>query len=95
MRVAAILLLILAGCSKEPAVAPTLTLGDVSASVRSNLAAYTNGTLRGHAQVQAAKARFDIAYRLALEANMGDARFPARGDVVKAAEEIGYLTRQP
>lgn len=83
-----------AGCSREPARAPTLTLGDVSASVRSNLAAYTNGTLRGYAQVQAAKARFDIAYQLALEANMGDARFPAHGDVVKAAEEIGYLTHE-
>jgi len=44
-------------------------------------------------QVQAAKARFDLAYRLALEANMGDARFPAHGDVVKAAEEIEALTK--
>lgn len=43
-------------------------------------------------QVQAARARFDLAYRLALEANMGSDQFPARGDVVRAAEEIGYLT---
>jgi len=92
MRVATVLLLVLAGCSKEPAVAPTLTLADVSASVRSNLA---RAKVPTNSQGQAAKARFDIAYRLALEANMGDARFPARGDVVKAAEEIGYLTRQP
>jgi len=92
MRVLAIMLLVLAGCSREPATAPTLTLGDVSASVRSNLA---RAKIPTNGQVQAAKARFDIAYRLALEASMGDARFPARGDVVKAAEEIGYLTHQP
>ena len=88
-----------AGCSREPAVAPTLTLADVSASVRSNLMLYTNRTARGkvpmnrQTQLQAAKARFDLAYRLAIEANMGDARFPARGDAVKAAEEIEALTR--
>ena len=97
----AILLLLLAGCSREPAAAPTLTLGDVSASVRSNMTLYTNRIAIGkvpmnkQTHVQAAKARFDLAYRLALEANMGDTRFPARGDVVKAAEEIGYLTHQP
>ena len=83
----ALLLLILAGCSREPATAPTLTLGQVSASVRSNIAKATMNS-----QIQAAKTRFDLAYRLALEANMGDARFPARGDVLKAAEEIEYLT---
>jgi len=84
-----------AGCSREPAPSPatTLTLGDVSASVRSNLAHYTNGALREHARLQAAKARFDLAYRLALEANLGDTRFPARGDVVKAAQEIEALTK--
>jgi len=91
------LLILAAGCSRQPAPATTLTLGQVSASVRSNLAAYlaapANGTLRGHAQVQAAKARFDIAYRLALEASMGDARFPAHGDVLKAAQEIEALTK--
>jgi hypothetical protein len=91
----------LAGCSREPAAAPTLTLSDVSASVRLNMTAYTNRIARGkvpmnkQAQLQAAKARFDIAYRLALEASMGDTRFPAQGDVVKIAEEIGYLTQQP
>ena len=95
---AALLLLVLAGCSREPAVSPTLTLADVSASVRSNLTAYTNRIARGkvpmnrQTQVQAARARFDLAYRLALEANMGSDQFPARGDVVRAAEEIGYLT---
>ena len=89
-----------AGCSREPAPAPPLTLGDVSAYVRSKMTAYTNRIADGkvpmnrQTQVQAAKARFDLAYRLALEANMGVTQFPARGDVVKAAEEIGYLTQQ-
>jgi len=94
----ALLLLVLAGCSREPAAAPTLTLGDYSAYVQSKMTAYTNRIARGkvpmnrQTQVQAAKARFDLAYRLALEANMGSDQFPAHGDVVKAAEEIGYLT---
>jgi len=97
------LLMLAAGCSREPApvAAPTLTLGDYSTYVQLKMTAYTNRIAKGkvpmnrQTQVQSAKARFDIAYRLALEANMGDARFPARGDVVKLAEEIGYLTHQP
>jgi len=90
------MLALLAGCTVKPA-AKSPTLGDVSQSVRSNLTAYTNLVSRGkigvNAQVrmQAAKARFEIAYRLALEANIGDTRFPAHGDVVKTANELKRL----
>jgi hypothetical protein len=95
----AILLIFLASCSHEPAPAVTPTLGALAQSVRSNMMLYTNRTARGkvpmnkQTQVQAAKARFDLAYRLALEANMGSDQFPAHGDVLKAAQEIEALTK--
>ncbi len=92
-------LIVETGCVTPPKTVAFQSLSAVNNTVNSALQAYSDLLVKGkvdqatQVKVFGAKLKYQLAFKLALEAASGNGDFPAQGDVVTLANELGDLLR--
>ena len=93
----ALCLIWLVACTTTQKTVAFQTLSAVQATVDSSLTAYADMVVSGkvdvatQVKVKAAKTRYEIAFKLALETAQGNLAAPAPGDIQKLADELSAL----